>query len=119
MLSGTGRDVQIIVYESGLSRIVRVIVLTDENSVTNSTMLKSVGNLERTVSQVPSVIAFNQIAPEANSVGESIRVLLRYTSIKGQCVVVFVYISLTNLCCSIIINKLLSRIINIFHCFFV
>ncbi|XP_046447356.1 bestrophin-2-like isoform X1 [Daphnia pulex] len=78
MLSGTGRDVQIIVYESRLSRIVRVIVLTYENSVTNSTMLKSVGNLERTVSQVPSVIAFNQTAPEANSIGESIRVLLRW-----------------------------------------
>jgi hypothetical protein len=104
-LSGTGRDVQIIVYESGLSRIVRVIVLTYENSVTNRTMLKSVGNLERTVSQVPSIIAFNQIAPEANSIGESIRVLLRYVSIKDQCVVVlYVYISLTNLCCSIIIN---------------
>jgi hypothetical protein len=68
-------------------------------------MLKSVGNLERTVSQVPSVIAFNQIAPEANSIGESVRVLLRYTSIKGQCVVVlYVYISLTNFCCPIIIN---------------
>ena len=49
--------------------------------------MKSVGKLERTVSQVPSVLAFNQTAPDANNISESLRILFRYT-IVIQCIVV-------------------------------
>nr|CAH0107630.1 unnamed protein product [Daphnia galeata] len=40
--------------------------------------MKSVGKLERTGSQVPSVLAFNQTAPDANNISESFRILFRW-----------------------------------------
>ena len=64
-------------------------------------MLKSVGKLERTVSQVPSVIAFNQIAPDATNVGESIRILLRYTVNACSTSICICSHSKSNLFCSI------------------
>ncbi len=63
------------------------MLLFNIRSSTNSNIMKSVGKLERTGSEVPSVLAFNQTAPDANNISESFRILFRYT-IVIQCIVV-------------------------------